>query len=618
MRGDVIIFALIWSKLVYAGAIMGQGLSVSAALYSLTATALLAMITYVFRTNRQRWYVFVLNVFVSALLFADLLYFKYFGRPMSVYAFLQVKNLNGLGGSIEALWSWREWVVLLDVPLLAFWMRRQKFTRRPPTPWLRIAAHAVLAVMIVVGLYALSPSGVLRPAGERPGTQVAVDDVPDAPPGATSVQRFGPLGHHVVDALSFIRDEEAAEDPAAKEAISRWYTAHDVELMRSFGHEGHGSAKGMNVIMLQVESLQNFPLDLEIDGQAVTPTLREMKKHALYFPHFYSQTIEGNSSDAELLTQTSLYPAAHGATFYRFAGERYPSLAHMLRQEGYTVLAVHGDRGSYWNRDRMYPGLGLTPFYDLGRLKADEIIGMGLSDRSLFRQTVTLLKEAPEPFYAFVITLSSHLPFIIPEEEQTLKLPESMQGTIVGDYLQSIHYFDRALGAFLRDLQEEGLLERTLIVVYGDHDGLLLHKDREAMEAAFDRSIDQETWLKSYQPVPLLIYHVGWTGRTVETIGGEIDVTPTVADLLGIDAGRLAGWAMGRSLLDSRTSYAVLPGGDYSLQAAITPDGVFTTLPAWADEALSVADLIHRTRYFRDRRDVLEPPEDAYGSARSW
>ncbi|CAM3343770.1 LTA synthase family protein [Hydrogenibacillus schlegelii] len=593
MAGEILWPVALGIKLVYAGAIMGGGVTASGAFWSLVAALALGLLPGVFRPERQPWVRFGMNVAVSALLFADLLYFRYFGRPMSIYALLQVNNLGGLGGSLESLWSWREWVVWADVPAAYVFARRSCRRPKPSIPALQAVFFGLVAAAAVGGIWALM--AVRTAPAEAPAAFSGGESRPAVGRGA--VQRYGPLGHHVVDALAILREGEAAANPQALEEIAAWFRRHDPELRDSFDNPWRGWAQGMNLVLIQVESLHNFVLDLDIEGIPVTPNLRRLREHALYFPHFYPQTIEGNSSDAELLSQTSLYPAARGAAFYRFAGAAYPSLAKKLRAQGYAVLAVHGDRASYWNRAKMYPGLGLEPFVSLEHLEADEIIGMGLSDRSLFCQTAERLTRTPEPFYAFVITLSSHLPFELPEEERTLPLPPELDGTIVGRYLESIHYVDRALGEFIAALNQAGLAERTLIALYGDHDGLLWHKDRDAIEAAFGGPIDFEAWVRTYQPVPFLIYHPRLAGETVATIGGEVDIAPTLSNLLGLPASAWAGQAMGRSLLAPTPSYAVLPGGDYAEPAFIDPDGIRPALPAWAEEALRVADLIHLTRY---------------------
>lgn len=68
-----------------------------------------------------------------------------------------------------------------------------------------------------------------------------------------------------------------------------------------------GAASGRNVIMLQLESFQNFLIGLEVDGQEITPNLNQLARQSLYFPNFYQQVGQGNTSDAEFVVNTSFY-----------------------------------------------------------------------------------------------------------------------------------------------------------------------------------------------------------------------------------------------------------------------------------------------------------------------
>ncbi|QZA33983.1 hypothetical protein [Hydrogenibacillus sp. N12] len=162
MAGEILWPVALGIKLVYAGAIMGGGVTAAGAFWSLVAALALGLLPGVFRPERQPWVRFGMNVAVSALLFADLLYFRYFGRPMSIYALLQVNNLGGLGGSLESLWSWREWVVWADVPAAYVFARRSCRRPKPSIPALRAVFFGLVAAAAVGG------SGPLRPSTRRP------------------------------------------------------------------------------------------------------------------------------------------------------------------------------------------------------------------------------------------------------------------------------------------------------------------------------------------------------------------------------------------------------------------------------------------------------------------
>ena len=119
-------------------------------------------------------------------------------------------------------------------------------------------------------------------------------------------------------------------------------------------------------------------------------------------------------------------------------------------------------------------------------------------------------------------------------------------GTIAGDYLTEINYTDRALGEFIEELETSGLLDDSILVVYGDHFGL---PDPQTAE---ERAALTELLGHEYTPVdrlntPLIVRLPGQSsGHKVATPVGQVDLAPSLADALGVD---LSGSAhFGRSI----------------------------------------------------------------------
>src|SRR3712207_218879 len=121
-------------------------------------------------------------------------------------------------------------------------------------------------------------------------------------------------------------------------------------------------------------------------------------------------------SDAELLANTSIFPVRRGSTFFRYPNNTYPSsLPKLLEDIGYNTIAIHPDKGSYWNWLPSLSSIGFKKCIDSSHFNMDETIGLGLSDGSFFKQLVPILKQQKNPFYSFSITLSNHAPFSMPE-----------------------------------------------------------------------------------------------------------------------------------------------------------------------------------------------------------
>ena len=174
-----------------------------------------------------------------------------------------------------------------------------------------------------------------------------------------------------------------------------------------------GVGKGMNLVVIQVESMQNFVLNTEYNGQEVTPYLNQLlKEDTLYFNHYFTNMGKGNTSDAEFSTQTGLYPVIEGASYDMYVDNSFNALPELMAEKGYYTSAAIGDDKDFYNRATVYPRLGFDQFYNEENLDMDEISGLGLSDKSLFRQMAQNLSQQEAPFYSFIITLTNHLSLI--------------------------------------------------------------------------------------------------------------------------------------------------------------------------------------------------------------
>jgi len=309
-----------------------------------------------------------------------------------------------------------------------------------------------------------------------------------------------------------------------------------------------------------VEALQAFVLDRSVGGVEITPNLNRLARRGLNFTETYHQTAMGNSADAEFLVNAGLFPAPSGVAYTRYAGNDYNSIASALKAQGYSTIALHGDKPGFWNRARMYPSLSFDRFVSNKDFEVDSIIGLGLSDESFFRQTLPILKAQKKPFYAFLITLSSHYPFNMNLE----KIPDlplgDLAGTELGNYLRCIHYADLQIGAFVAGLRREGLLDESVLAVYGDHPGLTVadRPDLARFLGVPDLS-DPVAWKKA-QRIPFLVRVPRERVRGRFSLAtGQIDIGPTLGNLLGVDLNT----AFGQDLLNTRHGFVVFRNGSF-------------------------------------------------------
>lgn len=560
-----------------------------------TAGLLLILISLcVFLPPRPRkYFLFSANVAISFLLFADSLYFSYFGVPFSMYALLQTSNLSGLGGSILHLIEWKHAIFIFDLPFLLFLFFYSGHESKSHGKKVFILLFAAGCVLVAI----------------KPVKRVVFQDdltVFKMQNSLSLVYYYGALGNRIVDTMFFFTERTTRLDTRDLTQIEAWFSSRHRDTPSLSRYRSLG--KGKNIILIQVESLQNFVLTKTVEGQEITPHLNRLLEHSVYFENIYPQTVEGNSSDAELIANTSLFPLRRGSTFCRYPGVKYNSLGSMLKRRGYHTVALHGDTGAYWNRRETFPNMGFDRLVELRDLEQDDLIGMGLSDLSMFRQSIPLLKKIERPFYAFYITLSSHMPFKIPAKEQKLNFSKTLSLSYLGDYLQSINYADRALGFFLGALDDAGLLRNTLVVIYGDHAGMM-EKDRSEIERFWSsESISDDEWVRAYATIPLIIHNPSISPQRMTEIGGQIDILPTIAHLMGFDAQEK--YMLGANLFGNRAGWALLPRGDYKRkEVIITKNEKRGLLNDSHKQMLDISELMIKGDFFRSA-----PAENKRGS----
>lgn len=321
--------------------------------------------------------------------------------------------------------------------------------------------------------------------------------------------------------------------------------------------------KGKNIIVIHAESMQKFTMDLTFNNKEVTPNLNKLANEGIFFSNFYSQVGVGTSSDAEFTLNTSLMPSTKGTVFVNYFDRDYISIPKLLKEQGYYTYSMHANTGEFWNRNTMHKSLGYDKFYSKDSYTIDETIGLGLSDKSFFRQSVDIMKQIKEeenkPFYSLLIMLSNHTPFsdlaLMEDYKTTIDVTidnqtvtrDYLNNTTMGNYLRSVHYADSAIGEFIDNLDKEGLLENTVLVIYGDHDARLDFEDFNLLYN-YDPITDTIKTENDEGYIPYTKYNyeldrkvpfIIWTkdqnyNLNVNTPMGMIDVLPTLGNMIGI------------------------------------------------------------------------------------
>ncbi len=384
-------------------------------------------------------------------------------------------------------------------------------------------------------------------------------------------------------------------DNAAKE-FRDFYEDNQIKLKEN---EYTKIFEGKNLIVIHAESIQAAAVKQSFNGKEVTPNLNRLRSEGIYFNNFYAQASSGTSSDTEFSFSTSLLPVTNGAVAVSYWNREYETLQKLLKNTyDYNILSFHANNGEFWNRNNFHKSLGYDTFYSKNSFEVEEenLIGLGLSDKEFFKQAVPILKKEKDDkgkFMATLIMLSNHTPFDAVDKygefdvdikEQVTEKDENgqdvvkevsypyMEGTKLGNYFKSVHYADEAIGELFEELDEAGLLENTVVVIYGDHDAKLPKNDFVRLynyDKETDDVLDKED--ENYKPVDYYEYELNrsvpliiWTkekqfNKEINTAMGMIDVMPTLSNMFGLTPK----YALGKDIMNLSNNLVPFPNGNW-------------------------------------------------------
>jgi phosphoglycerol transferase MdoB-like AlkP superfamily enzyme len=537
---------------------------------------------YLFKNRARMWFLIFMNIVFTILIIGDLWYYRGFNSFLTLHVLDQTSNLENLYSDILSMMRSIDLIFLLDilitVPIIILYKNISQYKRRIPSLFFAlffIPIAFIYAAHYKIDILEKGQNSILFRICWTPNQTIA---------------NLSPIGYHIYDSYNYWLDNKPYHlTEKDNEEINAWFEEKKENLS---DNKYKGLLEGKNLIILQIESLENFVIGQKIDGQEITPNLNKLLGNSLYFSNYHEQVYNGTSSDADLLTNTSVYPVRRGSTFFRYPNNSYNSLPKLLEKKGYSTVGIHPDKGSYWNWMPALNSIGFQKTIDSTHFNMDETIGLGLSDGSYLRQITPLIIEQKQPFYSFLVTLTSHGPFDIPKEYRELKLDKVLDETKMGGYLQSIHYVDKHLGILIDNLHKEGILDNSVLAVYGDHTGIHKYYEDEVSKI----SPQQDWWKDNNWRIPLIIYEKNLVGEEIKTVGGQIDLLPTLSYLIGVDKEEYETTAMGRNLLNSNKNFAVLSSGKY------IGDKTSETEEQHAIKGLELADKIIRSNYFKNHK----------------
>ncbi|MBT2569064.1 LTA synthase family protein [Planococcus sp. ISL-110] len=473
--------------------------------------------------NKNR-YLLVMTLITSIILYGNIAFYRFFSDFITLPVLFQTDNFGDLGSSAAAsiyatdILYFSDFILVLAAIKLLKIKEENNISRNSHRRAYFVLSSAVL--FLNLGLAEAERPQLLTRGFDR----------------EMLVKNLGMYNYHLYDIYiqSKSQAQRAFADGSELTEVHSYVRSNQIES----SEEMFGVAEGKNLIVVTLESMQTFTINEKMNGQTITPFLNELTEDedTVYFPNFYHQSGLGKTSDSEFLLENSLYPLSGGAVFFTHAGNTYNSMAEKLGNQGYATNVQHANNKSFWNRDMMYESLGIDEFLDIQSYTVGEgqAVNWGMKDIPFFEQSVAHMAEMPQPFYSRLITLTNHHPFTLDPQDKLIDEFDSNSGTL-NRFFQTTRYLDEALKELFEDLKEQGLYEDSIIVMYGDHYGIS-ENHNEAMAQYLGKEITPYESAQ-LQRVPLFVHIPGsGKGHVNEEVGGQIDMRPTILNLMGIES----------------------------------------------------------------------------------
>lgn len=293
-------------------------------------------------------------------------------------------------------------------------------------------------------------------------------------------------------------------------------------------NEKTGIYKDKNFVYVLVEAFDLIAIHPEL-----TPTLYKMKTEGSYFDHFYSPQYNCATAESELVSVTSTYPVIGTCTMSAYyENASFQSVYKLFKNSGYQTSSYHNWNDQFYPRTKIHPVLGSDKYLDEPDLIPRRIKGWQ-SDLTMMEGVVKdLNKREGNPFMAYVITSSTHLPYDIPSNlgqkyvKQVKKVyPDAPYE--IETYISKAIELDKSMEYLLKNLDD---IDNTVIMLFADHRPL-------KMPAKYLNQYSDGKRNKAYEldRTPMMIYNSKQTPEVNSKYASTIDMLPTVANLFDLN-----------------------------------------------------------------------------------
>ena len=372
-----------------------------------------------------------------------------------------------------------------------------------------------------------------------------------------AVSQYGLLGYEFLDIKSLvIKHEQTAEtfakyepkevtnysrtiDDTAWDALQETETNKDYNTLNSYfmskeitsKNDYTGMFKGKNLIVLMIESgsnvLKNYPESF--------PNFAKLYNNGWSWENAFSPRNSCSTGNNEMTGITSLYTINNTCTINTYKDNiYYESLFNLFNRANYHTSSYHDYTDHFYYRSIYHPNMGSQNYYDVNKLG----IKLG-SEYQPWPSDVELIEKAvphfidEDKYMAWLTTVSSHMTYKNSSKtgDMYLDLYKDEDWDMTAKrYMSKLKIVDNAIGELLQELEDNGKLEDTVIMLFADHYPYGLSNDAFAQIAKYDTSSNGDT-----DRTPFIIYNPSLEAKKFDDYTTFVNILPTLANLFALD-----------------------------------------------------------------------------------
>ena len=344
-----------------------------------------------------------------------------------------------------------------------------------------------------------------------------------------------------------------------------------------------GMFQDYNVVYVMIEAFDYMAIDPQL-----TPTLYKMKEEGWDFTHHYTPKFSCATGESEFVSEISLVPMSDVCTPNQWAANDWQnSIFNLFEHAGYYTSAYHNWIDEYYDRRILYSHSGCEAYLNYDDLNYTRLWGWQ-SDLEMMELTIPYWINQ-DRFFSLYVTTSTHFPYDQGSELGNRYLNEVSAvhpdyPLLVQRYISKAIELDKSMEYLLKQLEDAGKLDHTLIVLFADH-----HPLETPLQILADYGGQEADRLNGFDEdrTPMIFYTPSMTPTKQDRINSTFDILPTVANLIGLDyEPRIY---VGHDYFDPESKLVIFPNGSW-----ITENGSYYASDDTHDDTLSEEEIESR------------------------